>query len=70
MFEGKSLIEILNMGGWVLLGTSILSLTAICYKVFEFYIKGKVKREEFIGKLFEIIINGNLDKAISYYEKT
>ncbi|MDR3306512.1 MAG: MotA/TolQ/ExbB proton channel family protein [Endomicrobium sp.] len=69
MFEGKSLIEILNMGGWVLyvlLGTSILSLTVICYKLVEFWKKAQIKRTMFVPALFDSIKNGNLEKAINY----
>ena len=71
MFEGKSLIEILNMGGgvlYVLLGLSISSLTVICYKFVEFWQKSKVKRTDFISVLFEKIKNDSLEKAIKYCE--
>jgi biopolymer transport protein ExbB len=69
MFEGRSLIEILNMGGlilYVLLGLSMLSFTVIFYKFVEFWQKSKVKRASFIHILFENIKNGNLEKAIEY----
>jgi biopolymer transport protein ExbB len=69
MFEGKSLIETLNMGGWVLyvlLGLSISSLTVICYKFVEFWQKSKVKRTDFIPILLEKIKNESLEKAIKY----
>ncbi|MDR3195388.1 MAG: MotA/TolQ/ExbB proton channel family protein [Endomicrobium sp.] len=69
MFEGKSLIEILNMGGlvlYVLLGTSILSLTVICYKLVEFWKKTQIKRTTFVPTLFDSIKNGSLEKAIDY----
>jgi biopolymer transport protein ExbB len=69
MFEGKSLLEILEMGGWVLwvlILTSVVSLTVICYKIYDFYVRGKVKREEFIKTLYEKIKQGGLEKAIEY----
>jgi biopolymer transport protein ExbB len=69
MFEGKSLHDILEMGGPVLLiliGFSITSLTVICYKIFEFWKKGRVARVIFMPTLFDKIKNGGLDKAIEY----
>jgi biopolymer transport protein ExbB len=69
MFKGKSLIEILNMGGWVLyilLGLSILSFAVICYKFVEFWQKSKVKRADFISILFKKIKDDSLEKAIEY----
>jgi biopolymer transport protein ExbB len=69
MFEGKSIIEILNMGGWtlyILLGCSILSITIICYKAFEFWNKSRVTRVEFIKKLTNYVKDGKLDEAIDY----
>ncbi|MDR1122422.1 MAG: MotA/TolQ/ExbB proton channel family protein [Endomicrobium sp.] len=69
MFEGKSLIEILNIGGlvlYVLLGLSMLSFTVIFYKFVEFWQKSKVKRANFIHILFQKIKNCNLEKAIEY----
>ncbi|MDR3124443.1 MAG: MotA/TolQ/ExbB proton channel family protein [Endomicrobium sp.] len=69
MFEGKSIIEILNMGGvtlYILLACSILSITIICYKAFEFWSKSRVTRVEFIKKLTNYVKDGKLDEAIDY----
>ena len=47
MFEGKSIFEILQMGGWtlyVLIGASVLSVTVIIFKLVEFWGKSKTKR--------------------------
>ncbi|MDR0977671.1 MAG: MotA/TolQ/ExbB proton channel family protein [Endomicrobium sp.] len=69
MFEGKSLLEILNMGGWVLYilaGTSVLSLTLIFYKLIEFWKKAKLKRAIFIPFLFDKIKSGGLDAGLCY----
>jgi biopolymer transport protein ExbB len=69
MFEGKSIIEILNMGGvtlYILLCCSILSVTIICYKIFEFWSKSRVSRLKFIEKLTKYIEDGKLEKAIDY----
>ncbi|MDR2067042.1 MAG: MotA/TolQ/ExbB proton channel family protein [Endomicrobium sp.] len=69
MFEGKSIIEILNMGGvtlYILLCCSILSVTIICYKIFEFWSKSRVSRVEFIKKLTKYVEDGKLEEAIDY----
>ncbi|MDR2395665.1 MAG: MotA/TolQ/ExbB proton channel family protein [Endomicrobium sp.] len=69
MFEGKSIIEILNMGGvtlYILLGCSVLSVTIICYKIFEFWSKSRVTRVEFIKKLTKYVEDGKLDEALDY----
>ncbi|MDR1418336.1 MAG: MotA/TolQ/ExbB proton channel family protein [Endomicrobium sp.] len=71
MFEGKSIIEILNMGGvtlYILLFCSILSVTIICYKIFEFWSKSRVSRVEFIKKLTKYVEEGKLNEAIDYCE--
>ncbi|MCA6071001.1 MAG: hypothetical protein LE168_01210 [Endomicrobium sp.] len=72
MFEGKSFIEILNMGGWslyVLFAASILSIAVICLKSVEFWTKSKVKRKDFIRELIKKIREEKIDKAIDYCEE-
>jgi biopolymer transport protein ExbB len=69
MFEGKSFIDILNMGGWalfVLLGASILSITIICFKLVEFWIKSKTARSQFVCKLMEKIKKDRLNEAVDF----
>ncbi|MDR0820414.1 MAG: MotA/TolQ/ExbB proton channel family protein [Endomicrobium sp.] len=69
MFEGKSFIDILNMGGWtlfVLLGASIFSVTIICFKLVEFWIKSKITRSQFMCKLMEKIKKDKLDEAVDF----
>jgi biopolymer transport protein ExbB len=69
MFEGKSLVDILEIGGpvlWVLLMLSVASLTVICYKVFELWRKGRIARVVFMPTLFDKIKTGSLDKAVEY----
>jgi heme exporter protein D len=72
MFDGKSFIEILNMGGWalyVLFAASILSIAVICLKSVEFWTKSKVKRKDFIIELIKKIREEKIDKAIDYCEE-
>lgn len=69
MFEGKSFIDILNMGGWslfVLLGASILSITIICFKLVEFWVKSKTARSQFVCKLVEKIKKNRLNEAVDF----
>ncbi len=69
MFEGKNFIDILNMGGWalfVLLGASIFSVTIICFKLVEFWIKSKMVRFQFVCKLMEKIKKDKLDEAVDF----
>jgi biopolymer transport protein ExbB len=69
MFEGKSFIEILNMGGlalYILLGASILSITVICLKAVEFWTKSKIQRLDFISKLVSRIRENKIDEAVDY----
>jgi biopolymer transport protein ExbB/TolQ len=69
MFEGKSFIDILNMGGWalfVLLGASTLSVTIICFKLVEFWIKSKTIRSQFVCKVMEKIKKDKLDEAVGF----
>ena len=71
MFEGKSFIDILNMGGWalyVLFMSSILSMTVICLKSVEFWMKSKVKRKDFIRELIWKIRREKIEEAIDYCE--
>jgi biopolymer transport protein ExbB/TolQ len=72
MFEGKNFIDILSMGGWVLfvlLGASILSVTIICFKMIEFWIKSRTIRSQFVCKVIEKIKNDKLDEAVSFCDK-
>jgi biopolymer transport protein ExbB/TolQ len=72
MFEGKSFIDILNMGGWVLfvlLGASILSVTIICFKLVEFFMKSKMTRSQFVCAVMEKIKKDKLDEAVGFCDK-
>jgi biopolymer transport protein ExbB/TolQ len=69
MFEGKSFADILNMGGpvlYIIFGCSIISIAVICFKGVEFWIKSKIKRDDFIGNLVEKINKCSIDEAIDY----
>ncbi|MDR3071454.1 MAG: MotA/TolQ/ExbB proton channel family protein [Endomicrobium sp.] len=69
MFENKSFVDILNMGGWalyVLLGASIVSVSVICFKAITFWTKSKVKRVDFVYALTRKIRENKIDEAIDY----
>ncbi|MDR1259862.1 MAG: MotA/TolQ/ExbB proton channel family protein [Endomicrobium sp.] len=69
MFEGKSFIDVLNMGGWalyILFCLSVFSVAIICFKLFEFWMKSKITRIQFISKLLEKIKSNEFDEAINF----
>lgn len=72
MFEGKSFIEILNMGGWTLytlLMCSIISVTIIIFKIFEFKKKAKIDARTFLRTIKSKIQNEPISFAVSYCDK-
>jgi len=72
MFEGKSFIEILNMGGWTLytlLMCSIISITIIIFKIFEFKKKGKIDARSFMKAIKIKIQNEPISFALAYCDK-
>ncbi|MDR3111654.1 MAG: MotA/TolQ/ExbB proton channel family protein [Elusimicrobiota bacterium] len=67
MFEGKNFSDILAMGGYslqLLLLISIISVTIIICKTFEFWVKTKIKVKDFVSILSKQINFGNYDAAI------
>lgn len=73
MFEGKSIFEILQMGGWtlyVLIGASVLSVTVIIFKLVEFWGKSKTKRTDFVVKIMKRLKKGDMDGSVELCEAT
>ncbi|MDR0956755.1 MAG: MotA/TolQ/ExbB proton channel family protein [Endomicrobium sp.] len=69
MFDGKGFIDILKMGGPVLcviFGCSIVSIAIICFKGVEFWVKSKIKRDDFICNLLEKMNKCSVDEVIDY----
>ncbi len=69
MFVGKSIWDILQMGGFtmtVLLICSIISLSFILERVFHLRSKTRVKRPVFMEKIRSYIENNSLQGAIAY----
>lgn len=72
MFEGKSLIEILNMGGWTLytlLICSVISVTIIVFKIFEFKKKGRIDAKSFLKTIKKKIQDEPVSFAVIYCDK-
>jgi len=69
MFEGKSFMDMLRIGGWclyVLLGASILSVAVICFKLVEFWTKSNITRIQFLSELTEKIEIGRFKEAVNF----
>jgi biopolymer transport protein ExbB len=67
MFEGKSVLDIVNMGGftmYILLVCSVISLTIILERVVHFRRK-RVDRAEFMGRIRDEVEKGAFDVAIT-----
>ena len=71
MFEGKSLFEILNMGGWtlyILLIISILSISIILLKIVEFRKKSIKNIDSLLAEIKVLVNKKEIFKAIQYCE--
>ena len=71
MFEGKSFFEILSMGGWtlyVLFTISVLSVSIILLKIFEFRRKS-IKNIDSLLMEIRVLLN-NTSRGIKYITST
>ena len=72
MFENKSILDILAMGGstlYVLLFASITSVTIIIFKIFEFKKKNRLPVQKFIKKLKQVLNNKDIEDAILFCKR-
>ena len=72
MFENKSFFDILAMGGstlYILLFASIISVTVIIYKIFEFKKKNKIPVQKFMKRIRQILLEKGISDAISFCKK-
>jgi biopolymer transport protein ExbB len=63
------LVTVFVNGGFVfyiILVSSILSFSIICFKIIEFFIKSRIKKNFFMEKLIEKIKDGKIKDAISF----
>lgn len=71
MFEGKTLWQIFNMGGftmYILLFCSVLSIGVILERIRTYYFRSRLDRNAFMGKIKGCIDNGDFEKAIKLCE--
>jgi len=72
MFEGKGFFEILSLGGWttyVLFGISILSVSVILFKIYEFKTKSIENIDELLLKVKVLLKKNETYDAIEYCKK-
>ncbi|MDD2523483.1 MAG: MotA/TolQ/ExbB proton channel family protein [Endomicrobiia bacterium] len=71
MFEGKSLLEILAIGGWtlyILLLASMVSISIIVFKFIEFRKKAKVDTKSLLLKIKVRLQKQSIESALSFCE--
>jgi biopolymer transport protein ExbB len=67
MFEGKTVLQIINMGGiavYTLLLCSMLSLGVILERLVTYYKKSRINKTDFLGELRAEIKKGNMENAV------
>jgi len=72
MFENKSLFDILSMGGatlYILLFASIISITIIVFKIFEFKTKNRIPIQKFMKKVKYILMERDIVEVISFCKR-
>ena len=72
MFEGKTLLQIINMGGiavYILLACSIISLGVILERLVTYYKKSRVSKTDFLGEIKAELRKGNMGDAEKLCEK-
>ncbi len=71
MFEGKTLWQILSMGGftmYVLLFCSVLSIGVIIERLLQYFSKSRLDRDKFMKEITIEVSRGNLGKAVALCE--
>jgi biopolymer transport protein ExbB/TolQ len=73
MFTGKSIWEIVQIGGftmYILLFCSILSITILLERILYYRRKSKIKRAEFMAKIRKALKTGNVERAMEICKDT
>jgi biopolymer transport protein ExbB len=73
MFAGKTLLQILSMGGftmWILLACSILSLGVIIDRLVSYARKARVKRPAFMDRIKEELRRKDMERALEICRDT
>ena len=72
MFEGKTLWDIVNMGGftmYILIFCSVLSLAVIVDRLFNYFRRSRMDKLSFMKKIQEAVEKGQVDQALLLCEK-
>lgn len=72
MFEGKSLFQIINMGGitvYILILCSVISLGVILERLVTYYKKSRIDKTGFLGEISSELKKGGADNAVKLCEK-
>jgi biopolymer transport protein ExbB len=73
MFEGKTFLDILRLGGstmYVLLLCSLISITIFLERVFDYRKQSKINRNDFMARLGEAVEGKNPEKARGLAKET
>jgi biopolymer transport protein ExbB len=72
MFEGKSLLQLLNMGGftmYILLACSIVSIAVIINRMLYYRAKSRLSRAAFMERVRRDVASGSVDNALALCKK-
>jgi biopolymer transport protein ExbB/TolQ len=73
MFAGKTLLEILQVGGftmYILLFCSLLSVTILLERIIYYRKRSAIKRAEFMTKIRRVLKTGDVERAMLICEET
>ncbi|MDR0822395.1 MAG: MotA/TolQ/ExbB proton channel family protein [Endomicrobium sp.] len=73
MFEAKSFVEILQLGGitlYILVIISIISVAIILFKILEFWAKSRTGRKKFVSRTAALIKQGRINEAVDFCNKS
>jgi biopolymer transport protein ExbB len=73
MFVGKTVWEILQIGGftmYILLFCSVLSITIFLERIVYYRKRSKIKRVDFMGRIGGVLKNGNIEEAMEICKET
>lgn len=73
MFEGKTILEILQFGGftmYILVGCSVISIAVILERLVYFRLRSRIKRSPLMEKIMDSLKKRNLAEAITICEES
>ena len=72
MFAGKSLFQLLNMGGftmYILLMCSVISIAVIFNRMLYYRAKSRISRRAFMEKVGKDVVAGGVENAVAFCKK-